>query len=80
VTQRFALQSLVLETHAEALPFYERCGFQVTSLGEKYPGTAGRERNNALLAACLCGFFNGLRRNLDLPSLRQIGGIWTVFS
>ncbi len=27
------------ETDAEAIGFYERCGFEVLSLGERYPGT-----------------------------------------
>lgn len=30
---------LLAETGREAVGFYERCGFRVTSLGEVYPGT-----------------------------------------
>ncbi|MBA2175190.1 GNAT family N-acetyltransferase [Halobacillus locisalis] len=29
---------IVAETDREAIQFYEKCGFEVTSLGEKYPG------------------------------------------
>ncbi len=29
---------LYAETDADAAPFYERCGFSVSSLGERYPG------------------------------------------
>lgn len=36
---RFGLSQLELETDREAVEFYRRCGFTVTSLGEKYPGT-----------------------------------------
>jgi len=32
------LQMIVAETDDEAVDFYRRCGFQVSSLGEKYPG------------------------------------------
>lgn len=40
-TARFGLRELSAETDAEAVGFYQRCGFTVQSLGEKYPG---RER------------------------------------
>jgi len=30
---------LLAETDHEAVGFYERCGFRVTSVGEVYPGT-----------------------------------------
>ena len=33
------LGELTAETDADAVDFYERCGFSVRSLGEKYPGT-----------------------------------------
>jgi ribosomal protein S18 acetylase RimI-like enzyme len=39
VSTQFKLQSLVAETDMEAVGFYKRCGFDVTSLGEVYPGT-----------------------------------------
>lgn len=35
---RFSLREIVAETDREALAFYERCGFSVASLGERYPG------------------------------------------
>jgi ribosomal protein S18 acetylase RimI-like enzyme len=38
VITQFQLQSLVAETDAEALDFYRQCGFEITSLGELYPG------------------------------------------
>ncbi len=34
-----SLRRLSAETDADAREFYRRCGFRVTSLGEKYPGT-----------------------------------------
>ena len=33
-----AVSELHAETHAGAVPFYRRCGFAVTSLGELWPG------------------------------------------
>ena len=36
---RFALCRLTTETDADAVEFYRRCGFAITSLGEKWPGT-----------------------------------------
>ena len=38
VFDRFNLDELVAETDADAVGFYERRGFAVHSLGEKYPG------------------------------------------
>lgn len=35
---RRALREIQAETHAGAAPIYERCGFTVVSLGERYPG------------------------------------------
>jgi ribosomal protein S18 acetylase RimI-like enzyme len=35
----FGGSTLVAETDADAVGFYRRCGFAVTSLGERYPGT-----------------------------------------
>jgi GNAT superfamily N-acetyltransferase len=35
---RHALDELYAETHQDAVPFYRRCGFEVTSLGERWPG------------------------------------------
>ncbi|GMA25018.1 N-acetyltransferase [Luteimicrobium album] len=35
---RLGLTELVAETDAEAVGFYRRCGFDVVSLGERYPG------------------------------------------
>jgi ribosomal protein S18 acetylase RimI-like enzyme len=37
--EHFELRSLEAETHLGAVEFYQRLGFSVTSLGEKYPGT-----------------------------------------
>jgi ribosomal protein S18 acetylase RimI-like enzyme len=34
----FRLRQLMAETDAEAVEFYRRCGFEVASLGERYPG------------------------------------------
>ncbi|NOK62924.1 MAG: GNAT family N-acetyltransferase [Chloroflexi bacterium AL-W] len=39
VCNRFALQQLIAETDQDAVDFYRRYGFTVTSLGEVYPGT-----------------------------------------
>ncbi len=36
--RRESLNELVAETHIDAVPFYRRCGFEVTSLGELWPG------------------------------------------
>lgn len=38
VFTQFQLQSLVAETDADAVGFYRQCGFEITSLGEMYPG------------------------------------------
>lgn len=38
VWARFALHRLNAETDANAVGFYRRCGFAITSLGEKWPG------------------------------------------
>ena len=37
-TQRQVKVPLTAETDDDAVGFYRRCGFSVTSLGEKYPG------------------------------------------
>jgi GNAT superfamily N-acetyltransferase len=39
VGDQFLLRRLCAETDADAVAFYRRCGFEVISLGEKYPGT-----------------------------------------
>jgi ribosomal protein S18 acetylase RimI-like enzyme len=39
VWARFALVRLNAETDANAIGFYRSCGFAITSLGEKWPGT-----------------------------------------
>ncbi|MBP7401224.1 MAG: GNAT family N-acetyltransferase [Clostridia bacterium] len=38
VTRMHEPYQIVAETDADAVAFYRRCGFQVKSLGEKYPG------------------------------------------
>jgi len=38
IRTRNALRELYAETDAGSVPFYRRCGFFVTSLGELYPG------------------------------------------
>jgi GNAT superfamily N-acetyltransferase len=38
VREREALNELRAETHIDAVPFYRRCGFEVASLGELWPG------------------------------------------
>ncbi len=38
VALRFPEATLVAETDEDAVRFYERCGFAIESLGEKYPG------------------------------------------
>ena len=38
VCAQFRLRRLMAETDAEAVEFYRRCGFEVASLGERYPG------------------------------------------
>ncbi|HZQ38879.1 MAG TPA: GNAT family N-acetyltransferase [Dehalococcoidia bacterium] len=38
VQRQYAFMSLEAETDADAVSFYERCGFAITSLGERFPG------------------------------------------
>ena len=38
VVEQFQLRQLVAETDVDAVGFYRRCGFEITSLGERYPG------------------------------------------
>jgi ribosomal protein S18 acetylase RimI-like enzyme len=38
VGEQFQLRELEAETDADAVAFYRRCGFEITSLGERYPG------------------------------------------
>jgi ribosomal protein S18 acetylase RimI-like enzyme len=38
VAKQFQLGELVAETDVDAVEFYRRCGFEITSLGERYPG------------------------------------------
>jgi GNAT superfamily N-acetyltransferase len=38
VRSRESLVELFAETHIDAVPFYLRCGFEVRSLGELWPG------------------------------------------
>lgn len=38
VVQEEALRTLYAETDRDAVGFYQRCGFAIESLGEKYPG------------------------------------------
>jgi ribosomal protein S18 acetylase RimI-like enzyme len=38
VRQDGTVSELHAETHVDAVPFYRRCGFEVTSLGELWPG------------------------------------------
>ena len=38
IRERASLRELSAETDADAVRFYERCGFTVRSLGERYPG------------------------------------------
>lgn len=38
VQQKYSFSPMYAETDHEALRFYEKCGFAVKSLGEKYPG------------------------------------------
>lgn len=44
-----ALTVIFAETDKEAVDFYEKCGFKITSLGEKYPGV---ERFRCILEVC----------------------------
>jgi hypothetical protein len=37
--EQFNLKELVAETDQDAVKFYRRWGFQIQSLGEKYPNT-----------------------------------------
>jgi N-acetylglutamate synthase-like GNAT family acetyltransferase len=37
--ETFSLAQLVAETDCDAVEFYRTCGFTISSLGEKYPGT-----------------------------------------
>jgi ribosomal protein S18 acetylase RimI-like enzyme len=39
ISTQFQLQSLTAETDSDAVGFYRNCGFEITSLGEVYPGT-----------------------------------------
>jgi N-acetylglutamate synthase-like GNAT family acetyltransferase len=38
IRRRESLMELYAETHSGAVPFYRQCGFEVTSLGELWPG------------------------------------------
>ncbi len=38
VARRYALRTPTAETDRDAVGFYRRCGFTITSLGEQYPG------------------------------------------
>ena len=38
IARRYALRDLTAETDRDAVGFYRRCGFAITSLGERYPG------------------------------------------
>ncbi len=38
VIEKYSLTKLAAETDNEAVGFYQKCGFTVMSLGEKYPG------------------------------------------
>ena len=39
VSAQFQLQFIAAETDVDAVGFYRQCGFEITSLGEVYPGT-----------------------------------------
>ena len=39
VRHKYGLKHIFAEIDRDALDFYRKCGFEVTSLGEKYPGT-----------------------------------------
>lgn len=39
VAARYAVKTMTAETDGDAVGFYRKCGFDVTDLGEKYPGT-----------------------------------------
>jgi ribosomal protein S18 acetylase RimI-like enzyme len=39
--EKYAIRKIIAETDIDAVEFYPRVGFEITSLGEKYPG---RER------------------------------------
>lgn len=38
VLDNYKRKILIAETDGDAVDFYRKCGFQVNSLGEKYPG------------------------------------------
>jgi ribosomal protein S18 acetylase RimI-like enzyme len=38
IIRQFVLQRLEAETDDDAVGFYKNCGFEITCLGEKYPG------------------------------------------
>jgi len=38
ITEKHSLTQISAETDGEAVGFYEKYGFEITSLGEKYPG------------------------------------------
>ena len=38
LARELKLSQLIAETDEEAVGFYQRCGFEVESLGEQYPG------------------------------------------
>ena len=64
VRRTYQLTRLEAETHTGATGFYERCGFGITSLGERYPGV---ERFRCVWEAgtdASAGFFE--TRSIDL--------------
>lgn len=38
VLEKYSFDYLLAETDIDAVTFYKKCGFKITSLGEKYPG------------------------------------------
>lgn len=49
IKDHYSFSSICAETDQDAVDFYKNLGFQVTSLGEKYPGV---ERFSCLMNCC----------------------------
>ncbi|MGG2073912.1 GNAT family N-acetyltransferase [Lysinibacillus irui] len=49
IRERYSFSSICAETDQDAVNFYKNIGFQITSLGEKYPGV---ERFTCLMNCC----------------------------
>jgi diamine N-acetyltransferase len=81
VRARFPGSPLVLETDRDGRPFYEKCGFASTSLGEKYPGI---ERFRCVLSAAdretAVPRDDVTLEELPASELGQLRGLWCALN